>query len=294
MTDALRCAALACAFALVSLPAAACPGPVPCVTPHGEYRLRLPDGWDGRTPLPVLVFMHGFRGSAEDVMADEALARVMSATGTALVAPQGRDTTGRGRGWSFPGKIEPGRDDIAFIEEVVDDLIGKILVNRTKLVASGFSLGGSMTWFLACQGHGRFAAYAPVAGAFWEPEPVDCPAGPQPLRHIHGLADPTVPMTGRVIDPNGRRLRQGNVLRGIATWRGVNGCPEEPSRTVAEDGLTCRTWQAGACTSGRELVLCLHEGEHEIDARWAGVAMDWAAGLAATGSRAMTAAGPRP
>jgi polyhydroxybutyrate depolymerase len=292
--NAWRCAGLVAAAALVGTPAAACPGPVPCVTPHGEYLLRLPDGWDGRTPLPVLVFMHGYRGSAEDVMADQALARVMTSTGTALVAPQGRDATGRGRGWSFPGKIDPGRDDIAFIEEVVDDLLGKVPVNRAKLVASGFSLGGSMTWFLACQGQGRFAAYAPVAGAFWEPEPVACPAGPQPLRHIHGLADPTVPMTGRVIDPAGRRLKQGNVLRGIATWRGINGCPEAPSRTVVEDGLTCRTWQAGACTSGRELVLCLHEGEHEIDARWAGAAMDWAAGLAATGSRAMTAAGPRP
>ena len=38
---------------------------------------------------------------------------------------------------------------------------------------------------------------APVAGAYWEPLPETCPSGPMSLRHVHGLADPTVPMKGR-------------------------------------------------------------------------------------------------
>ncbi|EDP61817.1 hypothetical protein BAL199_23532 [alpha proteobacterium BAL199] len=27
----------------------------------GSYEARLPAGWDGRTPLPLLVFFHGYR-----------------------------------------------------------------------------------------------------------------------------------------------------------------------------------------------------------------------------------------
>ena len=31
-----------------------------------------------------------------------------------------------------------------------------------------------------------FAAYAPIAGAFWLPMPANCPGGPVNLSHIHG------------------------------------------------------------------------------------------------------------
>lgn len=275
----LACAGLGAILAAgVSSAAFACPGVEPCEIAQGTYRLRLPAGWDGKAPLPVLVFMHGYRGSADEIAGDVMLAEELDRRGVALAAPQGANAERRGASWSFPGKTETGRDDIAFIEDVVADVEKRIPVDRTRLVASGFSVGSSMTWYLACQGHGVFAAYVPVAGAFWVPEPTDCPAGPQVLRHVHGLTDATVPMMGRAVGGPNRSYRQGEVLKGMATWRRVNGCADEPTRREMVEGLTCDVWEGSACRSGKPLMLCLHPGEHEIEARWVAAGLDWVFG----------------
>lgn len=126
-----------------------------------------------------------------------------------------------------------------------------------------------MVWSLACLGGGRFAAFVPVAGAFWEPLPGACPSGPANLYHVHGLSDGTVPMAGRAI---GTRFRQGDVLKGMALWRDVNACPAEPTRTERDGSLACSIW--AGCASGRELRLCLQGDGHEYRPDW--VSRGWA------------------
>ena len=255
-----------------------CSDVAPCEVADGTYFVRPPANWDGHSPLPAVVFLHGYSGSAEGVMADEGFGRTLSDAGILLVAPQGLERAGQQRSWSFPGKALPGRDDIAFIGSVVDDVARRYPLDRTRLVASGFSVGGSMVWYLACHG-GPFAAYAPVAGAFWKPEPTDCPGGPQSLRHVHGEADRTVPMTGRSIRTPTGTITQGDVLNGMATWRRIDGCSDKPDAVSRTDSMACSTWSGRTCRSGRELVLCLHTGEHVVDAAWIVDAIRWAGGL---------------
>ena len=261
--------ALAFVLAIFAAPASgqafACGAETACVVEGGEYFVRLPDGWNGKSPLGAVVFFHGYSSSAEDVMAFEGLSRGLADAGVMLVAPQGSKDARGTRTWAFPGGSTLERDDFAYVGRVLDDVERRWPVDRKRLLASGFSVGGSMVWFIACRMPERFAAFAPVAGAFWAPEPDDCPGGPVSLRHTHGLADKTVPMAGRPLR-NGRR--QGDVLRGMALWRRIDGCPEEPARVESSGGLVCRTWPAAYCSSHRELVLCLHQGEHEIDPKW--------------------------
>lgn len=135
-----------------------------------------------------------------------------------------------------------------------------------------------MTWYVACATQGVFAAYAPVAGAFWAPEPVRCKGGPVSLRHVHGLTDPIVPMKGRAL--RGGALRQGDVMKSFEVLKTEDACPAAPTRTEQKDQLTCQTWAAASCGSGRELMLCLHNGEHEIEAGWILDAVRWLDGLA--------------
>jgi polyhydroxybutyrate depolymerase len=258
--------------------ALACGDPEPCTVEGGEYFARPPAGWDGHSPLPTVVFLHGYNGSGQDVIADESMKSALSDAGVLLVAPQGVNSARGARTWFFPGGLKPVRDDFAYIGRVLDDVEGRWPVDRKRLLASGFSAGGSMTWYLACAMPQRFAAFAPVAGAFWTPEPEDCAEGPVNLRHVHGLSDPVVPMTGRVL--RGGALKQGDVLKGISTWRRIDGCPDAPSFVNEQDGLACRTWSKSACASGRELVLCLHPGEHEIDPAWIVDAVRWVDQLA--------------
>jgi polyhydroxybutyrate depolymerase len=273
-------------------PAHACDDRTPCMIEDGEYFARLPPRWDGRSPLPAVVFFHGYSGSSEGVMADAALGATLADAGILLVAPQGRPENGSNRSWSFPGKTFPGRDDFAFVRHVLDDVERRWPIDRSRVLASGFSVGGSMTWYVACLMPDRFTAFAPVAGAFWRPEPDSCPGGPVSLRHVHGLADPMVPMQGRPL--RGGALHQGDVLRGMATWRAIDGCREVPDAEERRGPLACRTWSAQSCRSNRELVLCLHPGEHEIEAGWILDAFHWMEGLPAKarGSAAATTLPP--
>jgi polyhydroxybutyrate depolymerase len=279
-----RAAALAFATALSAAAAQApdhpksddCGADAPCAVEGGVYLVRPPEHWDRHTLLPALVFFHGWRQSAADVMRDEALARVTSDLGVLLIAPDGVD-----RSWSFPGSPERHRDEFAFIKAVLVDAESRFPIDRRRLWASGFSQGASMVWYVACFMGERFAAFIPIAGDFWRPQPSDCPSGPASIRHIHGLADETFPIEGRVVRDD---FRQGNLWQGWALWRQIDGCLSPPDRVETAADLTCRIWPAGSCASGRELALCLHSGGHVFKAEWLEDAYRWVIELHSSGT----------
>lgn len=258
--------------ALIAGSARACDATTPCEVATGRYFTRTPANWDGAHALPVAVFFHGYRSSAADVMADKALGDALSKAGVMLVAPDGRNGS-----WTIEGKLSTGRDDIAFVRDVLADLRNRYPVDDSKLVATGFSAGGFMVWQIACAAGDLFAAYAPISGAFLEPMPERCPTGPVSLRHIHGAADTVVPMSGRWIA--GGRVRQSDVKESITRLRQVDACPDTPQREERRGELVCQVWPAGYCRSGREIELCLHSGGHGFDPAWIADAMDWAGRL---------------
>ena len=281
-TGLMFLAALALAAALAAGPARACDASVRCPVDNGYYLVKTPPGWDGKSPLPVVVFFHGYGAEASEVVGDEPLAKAVNDLGAMLVAPGARN-----KNWSFPGKLMSERDDFKFVAAVLDDVEKRFPVDPQRIMATGFSVGGSMTWYLACHLGERFSAFAPIAGAFWEPLPVSCPSGPVALRHIHGTADRTVPMAGRAL--RGGLYKQGDVMESFSRLKKRDGCTDEPVAEEARDPMTCKTWSAKSCASGREVVLCLHPGEHEIEANWVADGFRWMDGLAKKGEAAKAA-----
>lgn len=266
---AMRQAPLGIAFvallaALLGLPpsAQACGPDSDCVLESGTYRIRMPKGWDGQAKVGAVVFFHGYRGKSAVEMRDPKLGGTVSDLGLALIVPQGKD----GR-WGFPGSPRAERDDAAFIGAVLDDAVANHSIDPARVMASGFSLGASMVWYLACNLSGRFAGFAPVSGAFWEPVPTTCP-GPSPnLIHVHGLNDETVPMRGRAI---GRDWHQGDVRQGLAVWLDKGACGAEVPVTRRDGRLKCE--RRSGC-GGAVVELCLHEGGHTFRPEW--LAMAW-------------------
>lgn len=253
---------LALAAALVTGPgpavsAEACPDDQGCRVEGGHYRLILPEGAKAAAPAAALMFFHGWQGSAEETVSDPGLRALATRLGVALIAPDGA-----GRTWSYPGSPGRHRDEFAFIGRVLDDVAARFPVDSRRVMASGFSQGGSMVWYLACRMPGRFRAFAPVAGAFWEPLPASC-AGPRPtLIHTHGTADGTVPLAGRALRSG---YRQGDVFRSLAILD-----PQARAVTVADfatapDLLSCLPLSAAGTTP---LELCLHSGGHVVDPAW--------------------------
>ncbi|WP_254604106.1 hypothetical protein [Leisingera sp. ANG59] len=135
---------------------------------------------------------------------------------------------------------------------------------------AGFSVGTFLVHYLACRDPAGFAAYAPVSGAFWRPQPERC-TGPVRLLQVHGWRDEVVPLEGRVL--GGGRFEQGDVFAALEAWREANGCASHaPGRAWSTNGLLRRRWD---CGPGAGIDLVLFDGGHTVPKGWAGLIADW-------------------
>ena len=148
--------------------AQACGPDTDCVIGNDRhYRIRMPEGHNGKTKVGAIFFMHGYRGSAAGIMRNKALGKVISDMGLALIAPKAAYED-----WAIPGAPSDHTPvELEYFDAVVKDIEAKFAIDTSRMMASGFSAGGMMTWNLACDRSNLFAAYAPIAGTFWEPTP---------------------------------------------------------------------------------------------------------------------------
>jgi polyhydroxybutyrate depolymerase len=242
--------------------------PAHCTLAEGAYHVVLPEG---RAPHPAVVFLHGYGGSGEGVLRLEGMVQALLDRGYAVIAPDGqlRDG-GDGRSWDFHPDRPSTRDEIAFIAAVAADAAARFDLSRDRMLLAGFSIGGSMTSYLACATPGAFSAYAPIAGSFWQTPPDSC-AGPVRLLHVHGWTDLTVPLEGRVL---GENFAQGDVFDALALWRETDGCGRiRPDSFDTVDIYQIRSWTS--CLPGVRLDFALHPGGHSIPRGWGNLALDW-------------------
>jgi polyhydroxybutyrate depolymerase len=232
-----------------------CALPTGCAVAGGRYLALAPEGWDGKTPLPVLVFYHGWRESAEYTVNEPLLIAFARENKVLLIAPHGMGNT-----WSYPGSPGKHRDELAFADALVADVKARFAVDASRFVAAGFSQGASMVWNIACMRPGLFTTYGALAGGFWEPSPAACAGEGVNLVHIHGTNDATVPMAGRAL--RGGEFRQADVRRDWALWLTENGCKSEPDGNAEISGRFCRQWSS--CAKPKALSFCTHDGGHAI------------------------------
>lgn len=260
---------LAALFVLLSVAVGqACGGPgARCMIQNGYYLAAPPPGWDGRTPLPVVVFFHGWNSSPEGMFRNRAMVNGVHRRGALFVVPWAPGGYWRQIG---AGRAEGGRDERAYVRALMADVRRRWPVDRAATLASGFSRGASMVWNVACYAGDLFAGFAPIAGGFWNTTPPACPAGPVNMRHIHGLRDRVVAFS-EVGIYNSRPIPEG-----MAVLRQTNGAGAS-ARDLGRSGrLRCRRWTGAR---GHVLELCLHDRGHSIPAEWVADGLDWLRGL---------------
>lgn len=136
---------------------------------------------------------------------------------------------------TWEGVPDVETDDVDFTNSILDELEAQYCIDTERVYATGKSQGGGFVGVLACDEEmsQRFAAFAPVSGAFYisdfgdvcEPETVPiepCSPGRDdiPVLVFHGLVDDTIAYYGGP--------RRGGCLPSIPYW----------TRTWAErDGL---------------------------------------------------------
>lgn len=241
-----------------------------CEIDGGSYHIRLPDGWDGETAMPAVVFYHGHNATGRMIFNAGSLKSAFLDHGYAVIAPNGLRLDGSQTG-SYPARIRPdaARDDVAFSLNVLDDVMARVPLQDDKVFVSGFSAGGSMAWMMACYAGERFAGFAPVAGTLRRPIPeVECPSGPVRMLHIHGFSDRQVPLEGRGI----RDWHQGDVFEALSLVRKSNACRTNPDQIDIGERYSCRSWTS---CDNEAIKLCLHDGGHGLPPGWGDLARDW-------------------
>jgi len=241
-----------------------------CDIGSGSYHLRLPDG---ATTPPAVMFLHGYGGMGAGTIRNAALVEPLLARGCAVIAPNALPMKGRRGGrWAFyPGRPK-ARDELAFLQEVRADAAARHGIDPDRVLLAGFSNGGFLVTYIACDAPDSFTAFAPVAGAFWRPHPDACTPGPVRLFHTHGWRDRTVPLEGRPL--GGGRFVQGDVFRTLEIFRAANGCAyDTPDTTDATGDFLRRRWTQ--CAPGGDLELALFDGGHGLPDGWPDMVTDW-------------------
>lgn len=163
---------------------------------------------DQRDNPALIVSMHGMGLGTwwtPDAMRFEALAD----TANFVVAyPEGENNS-----WDIGGN-----KDVNFILAIIDSMYNRYQIDRNRVYASGFSMGGMMSWHLSCKVPDKIAAIVPGDGY-----PLGGMSGCSEVRHvpalqIHGTADDFVSYSGFV----------GNFM---PAQRARYGCPETPVKT---------------------------------------------------------------
>src|SRR3954469_2093044 len=216
-----------CLVLLAASPAHAAPGcdrllatgdqtvPLQSAGRDRPFLLYVPKGYDGSTPLPLLLNLHGTGGDGAAQMDDSQMRGYADSAGFLVAAPSGGAVAGAGHAWVVPGSPPRGDpppggypDDVEYLREVIAAVQAMACQDRAKVFVAGHSGGGRMTSAMACNAADVVTAIvanvglragAPRTGSngVAEPDPATCnPARPLPVIAVHGTADPTNPYDG--------------------------------------------------------------------------------------------------
>ncbi len=233
-----------------------------------RYYVHTPRGWDGRSPLAVVLNFHGglsnpqtqAEASQMNDLADAEDFLVVYPEGTApgpnLLLEQYTWNAGKCCGSASENDV----DDVGFVAELLDRLPTQYPVDEDRIYATGMSNGGMMAHRIGVELADRIAAIAPVAGALQQDDP-PAPSRPVPVLHFHGLLDENAPFDGGQSQNEGNPVEQNSVPYTISYWVDENDCDPTPTITEFDDYVEDTYEPAGANGAPVRLIV-LPEGGH--------------------------------
>jgi len=197
------------------------------------YRLHLPASYDARTSYQLIVVYHGRGKTGEFTEAFSDLSKL-----NAIVAyPNGVLGDEDKQAWQGAPYAAKGVDDVKFTADLLDTIEAGFCVDTNAVYATGKSNGAGFTGILACVMADRFAAIAPVSGAFYQQGKRCAPSRPVPVLAIHGTGDTTIPYDG-----DGARALP-SVQTWVRDWAVRDHCSPEPRVTQQGDDVLTMTYK---------------------------------------------------
>lgn len=189
------------------------------------YLLHVPAAYTGESPVPLLLDFHGRGGTGGRQRSTSGMDAVSDIEGFIVAWPDGIDNN-----WNLGPCCTESRDvdDLGFALAIVDELRREACIDPRRVYAQGFSMGGGMSYLLACNAADVFAAVSPHAFDFAE-ETIDAcvPSRPISVLAQRGTDDAVVPYEG------GRGIGDKFTFLGadatLARWVELDGCVGAPT-----------------------------------------------------------------
>jgi len=195
-----------------------------------SYVVHLPVGYNGASPLPVVLVFHGRGGFPGTVARQSQMDALADKHGFMAVYPEGigqpdNGSFNAGRCCGVAARIRV--DDVGFARDLLDDLEKSYRIDSQRIYATGISNGASMAFRLACELSDRIAAIGPVSGNQGVDGPV--PSRPVPVICFYGMRDPYMPPP--------------MMLATIAWWLKANHCAQKPVETVVGKAVVTERYE---------------------------------------------------
>lgn len=206
------------------------------------YLREVPAAHDGEKPVPVVVDLHGYAEGAAAHAEATRLGPYGGAEGFVTVTPQGQ---GAAPAWDTAA----GSPDVAFVEDILDEVERSLCVDTARLYVAGASNGAMLASRLACEASDRVAAVAAVAGV----GAVDgCGAERAvPIVAVHGTRDTRIrydggldaaiaalPLPGGTRTLGDLRARPDLSIPAVmAWWARHEGCGRSPAARQVAPGI---------------------------------------------------------
>jgi polyhydroxybutyrate depolymerase len=220
-----------------------------------SYILHVPASYAGAAPVPLVLDFHPILFDDNFERANSGYAALSDQEGFIVAFPNGID-----HAWNIGPCCTTSRtvDDLGFAKQLVAQLKSEGCIDPKRVYATGYSMGGGMSHYLACNAADVFAAVAPSAFDLLIDSEEPChPARPITEITFRGTADPIVPYAGGASSPpNGLPVvihflgAQGTFQK----WAALDNCTGSPVDT----GNGCSTYQQ--CAGGVEVTLCTTQG----------------------------------
>ena len=162
-----------------------------------EYSIYVPASYDGTTSFPLLFNFHGGGGNIASHIAIADMSPIADTANFIVVYPQARPDPSDGNSFNWIPKVPGTFDDVPFISSLIDRIASNYQIDQNRIYACGYSLGGDMSFELACKLNSRIAAIAPVARTMQaNPDSFCFPVHPTGVLTILGTDDITSPYNG--------------------------------------------------------------------------------------------------
>jgi poly(3-hydroxybutyrate) depolymerase len=221
-----------------------------------RYILNVPTNYDNKTPYRLIVTYHQLDGNDKQMFNWKYYGLLpLSKDTTIFVAPNGQKNgspcTGTGDGDSGCGWPNSSDSDLALADAVVAQIEENFCIDTNRILATGWSYGGSMSFRTACSrplgGSSSWGVRAIAIYAAAQLSGNCTPSKPVAYYHAHGTRDGVLNYENM-----GLPLAQAFAKANSCTWA-------TPAKVTS--GAHKCTNLAG-CATGYPLEFCSFDGDH--------------------------------